>query len=159
VLVAGVDKDARAPVEVAVRRAFAERGFEETWSVSLVQLGGAWSVTLSGPGERFKHLSFIAEPQRLEERIREVISGDASHPEPATSPPTPGRSATQPGRSRVQDRHVCGKCRKELLVSYEGQADEPKEEAPVACPHCWAVIHVPIGAWAVVGGDYRADKL
>jgi len=29
----------------------------------------------------------------------------------------------------------------------------------VACPHCWAVIRVEIGIWAVVGGDYSADKL
>ena len=36
---------------------------------------------------------------------------------------------------------------------------EPKESAPVACPHCWATIHVEIGTWAVVGGDYSADKL
>ena len=54
---------------------------------------------------------------------------------------------------------MCEKCRQELRVSYEGQPGEPKERAPVACPHCWAVLHVEIGTWAAVGGDYSAEKL
>jgi len=157
VLVAGVDKDARAPVEAAVRRAFAGRDPDGSWAVSLVRLGSSWSVTLSGPGERFKHVSFVAEQHRLEEAIRDATSGAAAAPVAAASPGA--ASVPAAARGRIQDRHVCEKCRKQLLITYEGQPDEPKEPAPVACPHCWAVIHVPIGTWAVVGGDYSADKI
>ena len=158
VLVAGVDRDARAPVEMAVRQAFAGRDLQAPWSVSLVRLGQNWSVTLSGPGERFRHVSFVAEQHRLEDAIREVIVGDV--PRRAGTPaPAPSAPAGSGARAKIQERHVCGKCKKELRVSYEGEAGEPKESAPVACPHCWAVIQVEIGTWAVVGGDYSADKL
>ena len=158
VLVAGVDRDARAPVEVAVRQAFAGRDLQAPWSVSLVRLGPNWSVTLSGPGERFRHLSFVAEQHRLEDAIREVLGGDAATP--AAVPGLSSSTAAGSGsRTRVEERHVCGKCKKELRVTYECEPDEPKESAPVACPHCWAVIRVEIGTWAVAGGDYSADKL
>jgi DNA-directed RNA polymerase subunit RPC12/RpoP len=160
VLVAGVDKDARAPVEMAVRQAFAGRDLQGPWSVSLVRLGQSWSVTLSGPGERFRHLSFVAEQHRLEDAIREVIGDDVAAASAAAAASTRGPAPAGSGsRAKVQERHVCGKCKKELRVSYEGEPGEPKESAPVACPHCWATIHVEIGTWAVVGGDYRADKL
>ena len=154
---AGVDKDARGPVEAAVRRAFAGRDADGSWAVSLVRLGSSWSVTLSGPSERFKHVSFVAEQHRLEEAIREATGGEAAASAPA-SPGAPLPAATAPS-GRIEDRHVCEKCKKELRIRYEGQPGEPKELAPVACPHCWAVIHVEIGTWAVVGGDYSADKL
>jgi len=158
VLVAGVEKDARAPVEMAVRQAFAGRDLQAPWSVSLVRLGQSWSVTLSGPGERFRHLSFVAEQHRLEDAIREVISGDVARPSAAAAASS-SAPAGSGSRAKIQERHVCGKCKKELRVSYEGEPGEPKESAPVACPHCWAMIHVEIGTWAVVGGDYSADKL
>ena len=121
-LVAGVDKDARASVEATVRQAFAGRDPEGPWSVSLVRLGSSWSVTLSGPGDRFRHVSFVAEQHRLEEAIREVISGEAPRPAVAARPSS-GPSVVATARGRIQDRHVCEKCRKELRVSYEGQPD------------------------------------
>ena len=155
---AGVDKDARAPVEMAVRQAFAGRDLQGPWSVSLVRLGQSWSVTLSGPGERFRHLSFVAEQHRLEDAIREVIGDDVGAASAAAAASTRGPAGSG-SRAKVQERHVCGKCKKELRVSYEGEPGETKESAPVACPHCWATIHVEIGTWAVVGGDYSADKL
>jgi DNA-directed RNA polymerase subunit RPC12/RpoP len=158
VLVAGVERDARAPVEVAVRQAFAGRDLEASWSVSLVRLGPNWSVTLSGPGERFRHLSFVAEQHRLEEAIREVITADVATPAAVPSPSS-SAAAGAGQRAKIEERHVCARCKKELRVTYEGEPGEPKESAPVACPHCWGTIHVEIGTWAVVGGDYSADKL
>jgi hypothetical protein len=158
VLVAGVDKDARGPVEAAVRRAFAGRDADGSWAVSLVRLGSSWSVTLSGPSEQFKHVSFVAEQHRLEEAIREASGGEASAPVATASPGASMAAASAPS-GRIEDRHVCEKCQKDIWIRYEGRPDEPKELAPVACPHCWAVIHVEIGSWAVVGGDYSADKV
>jgi hypothetical protein len=156
-LVAGVDKDARGSVEATARQAFAGRDPSESWSVSLVRLGSSWSVTLSGPGERFKHVSFSAEQHRLAEAIREAISREQQAPAPASGPVAAAPLPTS-GRGRIQDRHVCEKCRQALVVSYEGEPDEPKRSSPVACPHCWAVNHVEIGVWAAAGGDYSAAK-
>ena len=106
--------------------------------------------------QRFRLIT--AEQHRLEEAIREVIAGDVAAPSAAAaaSPKAPAASGS---RAKIQERHVCGKCKKELRVSYEGEPGEAKESAPVACPHCWATIHVEIGTWAVVGGDYSADKI
>jgi hypothetical protein len=152
IMVAGADRDARGPVEAAVRRAFAGRE-AEPWSVSLVRVATLWSVTLNGPGDSFRNVSFTAEERRLAEALAEVIHGGGAQ---ATSASPVATNA--PSRALVQQRHVCGRCQQGILVSYEGLPDEPKEPAPVACPHCWAVGHVPIGAWAAVGGDYRAEK-
>ncbi len=159
VLVAGVDKDARASVEASVRQALAGRDPAEAWSASLVRVGSSWSVSLSGPGERFRNLSFSAESHRLAEAIREAISGDAAGPAPTSpSAPAAGSVSSMPARSRIQDRHECGRCKQSILVSYEGEADEARERAPVACPHCWAVLQVEVGGWAAAGGDYVAEK-
>lgn len=154
ILAAGVDKDARGAVEATVRRAFEGRDPSEAWSVSLVRLGSAWSVTLSGPGERFRHLSFSADRDRLASAIREAIS-NASAPAaaPAASGPAQGSE-----RTRVEERHVCVKCQQALVVSYESEPGEPRERVPVACPHCWAANHVEIGSWAASGGDYSAAR-
>lgn len=146
-----MDKDARASVEALVRRAFAGRDGDEPWSVSLVRLGRTWSVSLSGPGERSKSRSFTADDQRLTEAIVEALRGDDAKPAPAIA------ARESESRGPVQERHACGRCQKEILVSYEGPP-EPKEIAPVACPHCWTVGQIAIGAWAAAGGDYRADK-
>jgi hypothetical protein len=110
-------------------------------------------VSLSGPGERWRNVSFSAHPHRLAEAIREAISRDDAGPAPAA-----GRLASKPARSRIQDRHLCGSCQQAILVSYEGEPGEPKQRVPVACPHCWSVSHVEIGRWAAAGRDYVAEK-
>lgn len=154
IMVAGADRDTRAPVEAAVRRAFAGRE-AETWSVSLVRVATLWSVTLDGPGESFRNVSFTAEERRLAEAVAEVIRGGGTDAGSAASAAT---ATAAPSRALVQERHTCARCQQGILVSYEAQPDEAKETAPVACPHCWAVSHVPVGGWAAAGGDYRAEK-
>ncbi len=152
VLVAGVDKDERPSIEAAVRRALAARDPSEPWSVSLVRLGSMWSVTLSGPGERFRSVSFTTESHRLAEAIQE-----ATRDEEASSAETDDPAAWPAGES-IQERILCARCQKPILVCYEGQPDEPKQTAPLACPHCWMINQVEIGSWAAAGGDYRAEK-
>jgi hypothetical protein len=152
VLVAGVERDERGTIEATVRGAFAGRDPGEPWSVSLVRLGRTWSVTLRGPGERFQSLSFTAEEHRLAEAIGAALGGDGQ-----ARPPQPGPSDSPVGPP-AQVNLTCERCRQSIRVTYEAQPDERKERAPLACPHCWAMNRVEIGAWAAAGGDYRAEK-
>jgi hypothetical protein len=152
VLVAGVERDERGDIEATVRRAFGSRDPAEAWSVSLVRLGRTWSVTLRGPGERFRNVSFSAEEQRLGEAIAEAIGGDGDDRAPEAGP------SDSPTGAPAEARLTCEHCRQSIRVTYEAQPDEAKVEAPLACPHCWAMNRVEIGAWAAAGGDYRAER-
>lgn len=156
ILVAGLDKDARGPVEACVRQAFGSRAVSEPWTVSLVKLGTRWSITLHGPSDRTRSMSFTADESGIAQAIRRAIDADATAPAlslvPTPGDPPPGRTVV------VQDGHVCEQCHGPLLVAYESRPGEAKELAPVACPHCWQISHVEIGAWAAAGRDYRCEK-
>lgn len=153
ILVAGVDKDAKAAVEAAVRQGLGPRAGSGPWSVSVVSLAGKWSVTLDGPGERLRGVSFVADQSRLAEAIREIADG----PEAGKAGPAAPEAAVTPP-TELRERHLCEACGQAWLVAYESRPDEPRKLAPVACPHCWQVGHVEIGAWAAAGGDYRAER-
>jgi hypothetical protein len=153
ILLAGVDKDAKGAVEASVRQGLGPQAASGPWSISVVSLAGKWSVTLDGPADRLRGVSFVADPDRLADAIRDVVSGPESAPTgPAAAGPVPGSS------TEVRESHSCGQCGKAWLVAFESRPDEPRELAPVACPHCWKVGHVEIGAWAAAGGDYRAER-
>jgi hypothetical protein len=155
VLVAGADKDTRSFVEKSVRDALAPAPPSGPCTVSLVKLGGNWSVTVDGPGERRRTLS-IDDETLLAFAVRDAIrlpQGDAGDASPAQSV-----SPEDAPPLEVRDHFTCPSCRQGLEVVYESHADEPKEQAPVACPHCWKVGFVRIGAWAAVGRDYRCEK-
>lgn len=155
-LVAGVDSDTRALVESAVRHALGSRAVSEPWTVSLVRIGDKWSVSLDGPEPRFRNLSFMAAQDRLSSAIREAIG-----PPPATTGAA-GPSGTLPpsplsgGEARVQ--HVCERCQQRFSVVFETHPGEAAVMAAVACPHCWEINHLEIGAWAAAGKDFRAEK-
>ncbi len=153
ILVAGVDKDSRVAVEAAVREGLGSRAGAGPWSVSVVSLAGKWSVTLDGPGERLRGLSFIADGDRLAEAIREVVPDHDGAPAGPVAPEVVPGPATE-----VRESHDCQQCGKAWLVVYESRPDEPRELAPVACPHCWKIARVELGAWAAAGGDYRAER-
>ncbi len=87
ILVAGIGKDERARIESAVKAALGWRGLSETWSVSLVRVGSQWSVTLSGPGEAFRNLSFAATEKELGEKITSAIGGSGEPPVAAPDVP------------------------------------------------------------------------
>jgi DNA-directed RNA polymerase subunit RPC12/RpoP len=170
VLVAGIGKDERARVEGAVKAALGWRGLTEAWTASLVKVGGQWSVTLNGPGERFRNLSFGATEQQLGEKITGAIGGPEpapaaapavvpSVPPAAASAETPRHSAPVPTRSGAPDgRYTCLDCGGTFVVLYEPHPNDAQVMAAVACPHCWKVNHVEIGSWAAEGRDYRAEK-
>jgi DNA-directed RNA polymerase subunit RPC12/RpoP len=155
ILVAGVDKDSKGAVEAAVRQGLGPRAASGPWSVSVVSLAGKWSVTLDGPDDRLRGVSFMADQSRLAAAIREVVDGG---PPAVGAPPPPVAAPAASGRGEVREQHACERCGKAVLVIYESQPDEAKEQAPLACPHCWSVGHVAIGAWAAAGGDYRSEK-
>ena len=153
ILLAGVDKDTRGAVEATVREALGARASSGPWSISVVSFGDKWSVTLDGPGDRFRGLSFVAEPSQLSHAIRQALNGGPGEAAPGTAP-----DVTPPPSTDVRDAHVCEQCHRAIVVIYELRSGEPKELAPLACPHCWKVGHVEIGAWAAAGGDYRSEK-
>lgn len=153
ILLAGVDKDARGEVEATVRQALGGRAASGPWSISIVNSGGTWSVTLDGPGDRLRGLSFVTDPGQLSDAIRRAIDGDRQSAAPGIAPDVMPSPPTE-----MRDTHVCGHCGQASLVVYELLPDEPKELAPLACPHCWKIGHVEIGAWAAAGGDYRSEK-
>jgi len=164
VLVAGVDKDTRASVEASVRGALASRPAGEPWTVSLVQLGGTWSVRMEGPRERGEAVSFMVDGLRLVERLRAAVetgpkplAAPASFPQSAASVLPAGASAGPAGP--VREPHTCERCQQRFVVAYERQRDEPRVRAAVACPHCWGLNFVEIGDWAAAGHDYRAEKV
>jgi hypothetical protein len=154
ILVAGVDKDARGPIEARVRHALGRRSASEAWTVSLVKLGSRWSVTIDA-GEHSRSVSLTTDDGGLEQAIRRAVDADATSP-PAPRPAVPEAARVAP--APILDRHVCQHCEGGLLVAYESPPGEPKELAPVACPHCWQINHVEIGAWAAAGREYRCDK-
>lgn len=153
-MVAGVDKDTRGAVEASVRHALGAQAERGPWSISVVSLAGKWSVTVDGPDDRLRGLSFVAEGGGLTDAIREALHGDRETP---ASGGTVAPAATA-SASEAHDRHLCGHCGRAVLVVYEHRPDEPKELAAVACPHCWRIGHVEVGAWAAAGGEYRAEK-
>ena len=154
-LVAGADRDTRSFVEKSVRDALGPLTPIDPCTVSLVKLGETWSVTIDGPGEHRRSLSIedetlVAFAVRDAIRLKRGEAGSGTAPammRPEQAPPL-----------EVRDRYLCPHCRQPLAVVYQSHADEPKEQAPVACPHCWKVGYVSIGTWAAVGRDYRCEK-
>jgi len=147
-------------VEAAVRQALGSHAASEPWTVSLVKLAGKWSVTLNGPGERFRNLSFTTEEARLSVAIREVLGADRGAT--AGAPAATGTAAKARGAAgaaaEMREGHTCPHCHEAVVVLYEARPDESKTRAPLACPHCWQISHVEVGAWAAAGGDYRAER-
>jgi hypothetical protein len=150
--VAGVDKDERGAVEATVKQGLGSRAASGPWSVSVVQLAGKWSVTVDGGGLR--SASVMADRASLADAIRSLVETGGEGPTGAQAAPRLGDVPLVEAR----DRHACASCGRGMLVVYESQPDEPKELAPVACPHCWAIGHVEVGAWAATGRDYRSEK-
>lgn len=157
VLVAGLEKEARWALEACVREALGPRATREPWTVSLVKLGCRWSITLHGPTERTRSISFTADETSLTHAIRRAIDAEATTPPLGAAAARAEPSADDTPRA-VQDRHTCDHCERPLLVVYETRAGEEKERAPVACPYCWQINHVEVGAWAAAGRDYRCEK-
>jgi hypothetical protein len=117
-------------------------------------------VTLNGPEERFRNLSFVANDNRLGDAISEVIQEKKTV---APKAPSAGRYGivTPPieaHKNSARDRHSCEACQKAFVVTFEAQPGEARVLTAVACPYCWHINRVEIGAWAASGHDFQAEK-
>jgi hypothetical protein len=147
-LCAGCPQAERDEAEATVRAALGERVRTEPWAVSLVRVGGTWSVTLDGPG--FKALSFVSPSARLGASILERLA-PAADPAPIPAP----KAATR----TMHDRHDCHRCQHAFAVVYELEPDEAQETANVACPYCWQVNQVLVGEAAAYTEAFKAERL
>ena len=77
ILVAGVDKDARAAVERSVRQAFTLRDPAESWSVSLVRITPSWSGRIMRGATSLStntvRLSYFPSPFVLSHRLMRLM--------------------------------------------------------------------------------------
>jgi hypothetical protein len=173
-------------VESTVRRAVGQRADQGAWTISLVRLGAEWQVTIDGP-EPLRSVSLTVPEIRLQNAIVEAIakspapSAAPSAPTRAAPSPAPGGTfSTASGRSpsnasssaiprpsppaasvagEVRDKHECSKCGQVFVVVYAKLPGEGTTKAPVACPKCWQVMHVPIALQAAQHEDYRAEAV
>src|SRR5262249_4122630 len=95
IMCAGFSKDERPVIESGVRSALGERGSREAWTVSVVKFGSGWSVTLDGPFERRRGMSFMLAgptgPDELANALRKAID-----PSEAPAKPAPVAAVTAP---------------------------------------------------------------
>jgi hypothetical protein len=173
-------------VESTVRRAVGQRADQGAWTISLVQLGSEWQVTIDGP-EPLRGISLTVPEIRLHNAIVEAIakSGASSvtAPGPARAAPSSapggafsvatGRSPSAvsnspaprssppsaPPAGEVRDKYECSTCGQGFVVVYAKQPGEGTTKAPVACPKCWQVMQVPIALQAAQHEDYRAEAV
>jgi len=159
ILCAGCSSEERALIEAGVRAGLGERTRRDPWTVSLVKFGTGWSVTVDGPTIKGRRTSFMvpgpAGPQALADAVRSAA--DPSAPV-ASDTPSAGWAAPVDAEGR-RDPHKCDVCGGQYVLVYDAEPNEPLEDAPVACPHCWQVGKVQVARSASIGRDYRADKL
>ena len=158
ILCAGCSSEERAAVEAGVRAGLGERTRRDPWTVSLVKFGTGWSVTVDGPTIKGRRTSFMvpeAGPQAVADAVRSAA--DPSAPV-ATAAPSGGWAAPVDAEGR-RDPHKCDLCGGQYVLVYDAEPNEPLEDAPVACPHCWQIGKVQVARSASIGRDYRADKI
>ncbi len=159
ILIAGCPADERSRVEKTVRRAIGERAEAGAWSVSLVRLGSDWQVTIDGPEPPLRALSLTAPEIRLQSAIVEAISQPGAVAQGSAPTPLGVAMPSVPSAGETRDRHECSKCGQGFVVVYAKLPGEATIKAPVACPKCWQVNHVPIASEAAQHQDYRAEAV
>jgi DNA-directed RNA polymerase subunit RPC12/RpoP len=152
VLIAGCSGPERARIERTVRQALGDRPQSGSWSVSLVKVGDQWSVSVDGPEAKFRGITLTTTEIQLPHAIKNALERPQTSPTTSTGVPLAAPSAPE-----QRDRHKCSHCGRAFVVIYGAQADEPKDMAPVACPHCWHKMQVPIAQGAVLTQEYRAE--
>src|SRR5712691_8703360 len=165
ILCAGGSKEDKEAVETAVRAGIGARPAGETWTVSLVEVGRQWSVTLDGPEKSSPRSTFIAGEGRLREAISQSLAqrgagggGRAAVTAGGAAVPTGGATAVSGPAGQRRNSYTCLKCGKAFVVSYDVEEGEGEQTVPAACPHCWQIEDVKVGITAAANNDYRVDK-
>jgi len=174
IMCAGCSKDEREQAEAVVRSAVGPAADTDAWTISLVKLGGQWSVTLDARTVPGRGRTLMTPASRLGEAIAEAIRAPkAEAPEGKPAPAATARTAAAAAAMSTPAAGVpaiaappaipgaiaCKKCGHSFKVVYDAQPGEPLQEAPVACPYCWQMNKVEIGLEAAETSDYRAEKL
>jgi hypothetical protein len=165
ILCAGCSKEERQAVEAEVAAALGPRARTDPWTVSLVKIGGRWSVTLEGPDRATRGTHFMTGENDLRQSIAAALTKGATAPAPGPAPAAPGRPAHPAGPAVTggsgprRDRHSCSKCRKWYVIVYDAEAGEPTETVPVACPRCWQIDHVAVAQSAGINSDYKVEPV
>jgi hypothetical protein len=162
ILCAGCSMEERAVVEAGVRAGLGDRPRRDPWTVSLVKFGTGWSVTVDGPTVQGRRTSFMvpgsAGTQAFAEAVRSAADPSGA-PLSAASSPANGRTSAPAAPQHRRDSHKCGMCGGQYVLLYDADPDEPLEDAPVACPHCWQILKVQVARSVSFDRDYRADKM
>lgn len=160
ILCAGCSVEERVAVEAALHAALDECTRRDPWTVSLVKFGAGWSVTLDGRATAAPRRSFMvpspAGAQVVAQAVRSAVDPGATLLGVPSAVRHPAAVAAEPQGRR--DAHTCGVCGRAYVLVYDAEPDEPLEDAPVACPHCWQICRVQVTRSASIGRDYRADK-
>jgi hypothetical protein len=161
-LIAGCSSDERDSVASIAKSILGGRPDPEIWNVSMVKVAQQWSVTIDGPDARFKGLSFVAPMEKLAGEMKNELTkasknGAGGVAAAAKAPAAVAASNYSSPAKELKESHNCQECACPFDVIYEAHADEPRELAPVACPHCWHVNQVPIAEGASVTGEYKAQ--
>ena len=82
----------------------------------------------------------------------------APPPPPQDSPAVPAAPAKPSVPGEQRDRYACATCKRPFAVVFQSKPGEGTRNVPVACPHCWQLNQVPVGQWAAVGEEFRAEK-
>ena len=162
ILCAGCSSEERSAVEAGVRAGLGERSRRDPWTVSLVKFGSGWSVTLDGPTIQGHRVSFMvpgpAGPDVVADAVRSAAEPNAHRHGFSATASGAGRAGSPAEPEGRRETHACGVCGQKYVLVYEAEPDEPLEDAPVACPHCWQICRVLVARSASLGRDYRADK-
>jgi hypothetical protein len=149
VLCAGCPKEEREEAEATVRRTLGARAAAGAWTVSLVRMADKWSVTLDGPAQGVRGLSFVAPRYGLAEAIAGALAKPAS----------PAMARAPEPRAAPSSSHQCESCRQPFVVIDDWATGSDRRPARAACPHCWHLNQVLVSERAAETGDYRTEKV
>ena len=129
ILLAGIDKDDRRAVEATIRHALGAHAASGAWSISVVSFGNQWSVTLDGPGDRLRGVSFVTEPGQLRDAIRKAIGGGWEALAPGSPP-----DSTLPLATDARDTHVCEYCQADRGGGVRASIGRTEDPGPSRLP-------------------------
>jgi hypothetical protein len=122
-LVAGCSKDERESVTALLREVLKGRPAGEAWTASLVKATNGWSVTLDGPDQRLRGVTFLAKDAELRDALVSTLQragflgGAPVAAPPGVAPAAASQPLAQAGQAgEVGERHTCSECGNPFVV-------------------------------------------